>query len=143
MARLVGHLSRAAHQAVEEHEGITLSQMTLMGQIRGLGGSARMVDLARRIQLSKAAVTKLVDTLQRRGYLEREPDPNDRRVIRATLTPPGNAALERADTVFERVMQDGLWRHLSTAETKDIVAVLERLQQELGLARNAVMPRNE
>ena len=64
MARLVSHLAREAGQGVEAAEGINLSQMTLMGQVEALGGSARMVDLANRLQVSKPAITKIVDALE-------------------------------------------------------------------------------
>ncbi len=61
MARLVSHLAREAGQGVEAAEGINLSEMTLMGQVEALGGSARMA--ANRLQVSKPAITKIMDAL--------------------------------------------------------------------------------
>jgi DNA-binding MarR family transcriptional regulator len=55
------------------------------------------VPLSRIIQelgVSKQAAGQLVDTLVARGYLDRAPDPGDRRRLTITLTPRGHAAAE-------------------------------------------------
>ncbi len=140
MARLVSHLAREAGQVVEAAEGINLSEMTLMGQVEALGGSARMVDLAVRLQVSKAAITKIVDSLERLAYLKRGRSQSDRRVIYAELTPEGSHVRARAGAVFESIMQAGLWDHLSTEETSGMVKLLERLQATLGLSQGSLMP---
>ncbi len=140
MARLVSHLAREAGQGVEAAEGINLSQMTLMGQVEALGGSARMVDLADRLQVSKPAITKIVDSLERLGYLKRGRSQSDRRVIHAELTPEGSRVRARAEAVFESTMQAGLWDHLTAEETSGMVILLERLQATLGLTQGSLMP---
>ena len=140
MARLVSHLAREAGQGVEAAQGINLSQMTLMGQVEALGGSARMVDLADRLQVSKPAITKIVDALERLGYLQRGRSQSDRRVIHIELTPEGSQVRARAEAVFESTMQAGLWDHLSAEETSGMVKLLERLQATLGLSQGSLMP---
>src|SRR5690348_3263383 len=40
---------------------------------------SRLTDLARRAQMTKQSMGYLVDNLERLGYLERRPDPTDRR----------------------------------------------------------------
>ena len=63
-----------------------------------LAATARTgVPLSRIIQelgVSKQAAGQLVDTLVARGYLDRAPDPDDRRRLTITLTPRGHAAAE-------------------------------------------------
>lgn len=140
MARLVSHLSREASHAVQEGEGINLSEMTLMGQVGQLDGAARMVDLAGRLQLSKAAVTKIVASLEGQGYLERRPDPEDGRATLVSLTRHGASVVKRAGLVFEDSMRNGLWNRLDHGETQRIVEVLDRVQGELGLPGGPVMP---
>lgn len=140
MARLVAHLSRRADRAVRDAEGITLSEMTLMGQVRALGGAARMVDLAGRLQLTRAGITKIVDSLEARACLRREPDPADRRVVMARITEEGKAVLGRAEAAFEAELFAGLWDRLSARETRTASALLGRVQAELGLPGGALMP---
>ena len=140
MARLVSHLSWAANDAVEAAVGINLSEMTLMGQTRALDGSARMVDLANRLNVSKAAITKIVDSLERKGYLKRGADATDRRVSRISLTASGRKVAAKAGATFEASMHAGFWDHLSKKETVELLKTLDKLQDKLGLVRGGVLP---
>ena len=51
----------------------------------------RPSDLAARMKVSKQALNYLLGDLERLGYLERRPDPDDRRARRITLTDRGRA----------------------------------------------------
>jgi len=65
---------RPAHTAVFQH-------------IRAEG--SRLTDLAERAQITKQSMGYLVDYLEERGYLERRPDPTDRRAVLVCLTERG------------------------------------------------------
>jgi DNA-binding MarR family transcriptional regulator len=54
---------------------------------------ARPSELAGRLRISKQALNHLLGQLERRGYLERRPDPDDLRSKRVALTPRGSAAV--------------------------------------------------
>lgn len=53
----------------------------------------RLTDLAERARITKQAMAELVADLERLGYLERTPDPADRRAKRIVLTAEGRAAV--------------------------------------------------
>ena len=53
--------------------------------------------------VSKQAAGQLVDTLVARGYLERSPDPDDRRRLTITLTERGHAAAATVRAAVEQV----------------------------------------
>ncbi len=53
----------------------------------------RPSDLAARMRISKQALNYLLGDLERRGYLERRPDPADRRSRRIGLTARGRALI--------------------------------------------------
>ena len=61
--------------------------------------------------VSKQAAGQLVDTLVTRGYLDRAPDPDDRRRLTITLTAGGHAAAEEIRSAVARV-DDGLVRRV-------------------------------
>ncbi len=65
-------------------------------------GRMTMTELGRRIPLSRAAVTTLTDRLERLGYVNRVPDPTDRRRILLEVT-------ERVEQEFARI--NGHWNH--------------------------------
>ena len=55
---------------------------------------ARPSELATRLRISKQALNYLLGELERLGYLERRPDPDDLRSKRIALTPRGIAAVD-------------------------------------------------
>jgi DNA-binding MarR family transcriptional regulator len=65
-----------------------------MGLVGGIArnGPAPQQDLVRFLVMSKQAASQLVDALVTRGYLERSPDPDDRRRMILTLTARGQDA---------------------------------------------------
>lgn len=56
----------------------------------------RLTDLARKAQLSLAACSEFVDELQGLGYLERKPEPSDRRAKLIFPTAKGRVVLDSA-----------------------------------------------
>lgn len=72
------------------------------------GGRVRTIRaLAARLQVDGAAVTRLVDRLEAKGFVAREPDSADRRSVIITMTAPGSrlapeiaAALAVAEKAF-------------------------------------------
>ena len=56
----------------------------------------RLTDLAERAQITKQSMGYLVDYLEQRGYLERRPDPSDRRASLIYLTERGWAQIQAA-----------------------------------------------
>jgi DNA-binding MarR family transcriptional regulator len=68
-------------------------------------GGSRLTDLAERAQITKQSMGYLIDYLEQRGYLERRPDPSDRRAALISLTDRGwdqvRAALRIIATIEE------------------------------------------
>lgn len=65
--------------------GISRSELRLLNLLED--GARSQVDAAAHLGLSRSAVTSLVDSLARRGLVERSTPPEDRRVKLLTLTP--------------------------------------------------------
>jgi DNA-binding MarR family transcriptional regulator len=77
--------------SVARAAGLSESELrTLEHLVRGAAGPA---ELARRLGVSTAAVTGILDRLQGRGHLERTPDPVDRRRTALSVTASGRAEL--------------------------------------------------
>ena len=92
-----------AARAVEARAEGALGEMGLslakLGALRHLILAAEpltLSQLAERHCCGKSNVTQLVDRLEADGFVARESDPEDRRTVRATVTPTGRAAYERA-----------------------------------------------
>ena len=68
----------------------------------------RMCDLADRLGLSPSGLTRRLDGLVRAGFVLRTASSGDRRVINATITATGYAALERAAPTHLASVRDRL-----------------------------------
>jgi len=93
-------LSRA-HAAIEAHarahtarHGLTLAEFAVLEALHHKG---RMLlnEVQRRILVSSGGITYLVDRLQTKGLVERQPCTEDRRASWATLTSAGKELIER------------------------------------------------
>lgn len=68
------------------------------------------VELGRRLGVSKQAAAKMVESLERTGYVERTADPADARRKIVRLTPHGVDALARPARIFDRIRDDWVRR---------------------------------
>jgi DNA-binding MarR family transcriptional regulator len=73
------------------------------------GGDTALGDLAQDFHTSARNVTGLVDHLERDGLVERVPDPDDRRSVRARLTEAGRVRIEA-------IWKEGLEHQFEVAE---------------------------
>jgi DNA-binding MarR family transcriptional regulator len=84
-----GHAIRAS-LAREGFGDVPRNGAFVLGGIVNQGGSAGA--LVRQLGVSKQAASQLIDTLVVRGYLERQPNPEDRRRVTIEATERGRAA---------------------------------------------------
>ncbi len=66
-------------------------------------GGSPLGGVIRHLGVSKQAGGQLVDTLVVRGYLDRSPDPEDRRRMTVTLTDRGRVAADAARRAVEAI----------------------------------------
>lgn len=73
------------------HEGVQRTYIALLANIDTEG--TRLVEIARRLGVSRQAASQMVKEVQRRGFLERLDDPSDGRAILVRHNPAGRALL--------------------------------------------------
>ncbi len=131
MLRLVPRLYRwaaASAQASREDHELSLRQLGVISAIRE--GVSSPGQLARRLFVTPAVVTGLLDRLERRGYVRREADPEDRRRLRLALTESGLAVSD--------AVRQALAESLATELKSVSRAEMEVLDRALGLMERAV-----
>jgi DNA-binding MarR family transcriptional regulator len=67
---------------------------------------SRLTELAERAQITKQSMGYLVDYLEQRGYLERRPDPSDRRASLVCLTERGWAQIQAALAIIATLEEE-------------------------------------
>jgi DNA-binding MarR family transcriptional regulator len=94
---------------------------------RAREGSMRVGDLARALLLTVGGTSKLVDRIERVGFIAREPDPDDRRASRVALTTAGRRKLTAALKTYEAEMAGILGGALSPQEQQQMNVYVSRL----------------
>ncbi len=93
--------------AVLNEHGLHVGQEFMLAQLWREEGLTQS-QLAERLGVSAPAVTKVARTLERSGFVRREPDESDARVMRVSLTERGRAMREPLTAAWYAVEADML-----------------------------------
>lgn len=83
-------------------------------------------DLPKHLMISKPAMSQLLNGLEKKGYVFREIDQNDRRKISVTLTPKGQDILARTKEYADNML-DTVISRFGEENTKQLVELFTRL----------------
>jgi DNA-binding MarR family transcriptional regulator len=118
----------AAEQAVLEARGLTMwGYVVLLALDRS--PMRTQAALAEAIGADKTRIIRTLDELQERGYIERRPDPDDRRVRLLAITDSGAAIKDAAQADIQRGEERWLGV-LSADERRAFLKVLRRLTRD-------------
>jgi DNA-binding MarR family transcriptional regulator len=117
LLRVHAQLSKALDAELEREHGLPLtSYEVLLYLSEADDGRMRMHDLASSVLLSRSGLTRLVDRLERDGYLERCSCAHDARGAFAVLTPAGREKLEAARVTHLAGVRELFLGHFSPEE---------------------------
>ena len=127
---LRGHASATramSAQLVAEH-GLTINDYEcLLYLAHAEEGRMRRVDLAEQLILTASGVTRLLDGLERAGWVERASCASDRRVTYAVLTEAGRAKLQEAADSHITGVRTFFEERFSADEIETLARLLGRL----------------
>lgn len=89
--------------------------------------------LAKAIRADKTRIIPVLDDLQRRGLIRRDPDPADRRVNLVQLTPDGARLRDRAQRDIQE-QEQRLLADLTDEDRRTFLRVLQELATRSGTA---------
>ncbi|HEX7194069.1 MAG TPA: MarR family transcriptional regulator [Chthoniobacterales bacterium] len=92
-------------------------------------------DLAEKAGVTRATITGLLDGLERDGFVERCPDPGNRRSIQVKLTATGQEFLEKVRPGYCRWFTSVV-EPLNQDERQQLLVLLEKIQIRLGEISN-------
>jgi DNA-binding MarR family transcriptional regulator len=90
----------------------------------------RRVDLAQRVLLTPSGITRLLEGLEREGYVERATCDSDARVTYAQLTDEGQEKLRQASKSHVAGIREFFRERFSTEELEVLGGLLERLPHD-------------
>jgi DNA-binding MarR family transcriptional regulator len=108
--------------------GLTLSDYEVLLRLsRSEGGAMRRVDLAQSVLLTASGITRLLDGLERGGYVERASCSSDARVSYAKLTDAGRDKLRSAAETHLAGVDDLFTNRFAGEELETLAELLSRL----------------
>jgi DNA-binding MarR family transcriptional regulator len=122
-------LTRELEAELEAAHGLSMSALEMMSRLaRTDERMMRLTALAETAGLSLSRVSRIVDGLERRGLVERRPDPVDTRAKNAYLTAAGLELLRAAlDTHFAGV-QRVFFDSVPDGDLETLAAVFDRFR---------------
>lgn len=110
--------------------GQTGARMEALANIAYFPPEATQVEIANRIGIERATVTRMLDSLEADGLVERIADPADRRTKRIRLTGAGSAALRDMEEIVVE-LRASLLRDADPAAVDRTNALLAQLLEQL------------
>jgi DNA-binding MarR family transcriptional regulator len=119
-------LYNAVTERVKAEAGVGAGHFELLRYVRNHPG-ARVADLASAFAIGVGTTSKIVDRMEKEGWIERRPNPANRRSSLLALTPAGESLLSGAEPVWQAALQE----ILGEAVAPDQLAVLSRALGDL------------
>lgn len=116
---------------VLEAVGVTLQQYNVLRILRGAGeGGLPTLSVAERMIERTPGVTRLIDRMERKGWVTRERCTQDRRRVWCKITDAGLALLTSLDRPIDTV-DDAMNQALEEEEILELIGYLDRLRAHL------------
>lgn len=130
VALLRGHASamRQLNAQLNADHGLTISDYeVLLFLARAPDRRMRRVDVAEQVLLTASGITRLLDGLERSGFVERGSCSNDRRVVYAVLTDAGLAKVREASKSHIAQIEEFFGSRYEEHELDELATLLARL----------------
>lgn len=122
------------YNTVAEHlkaqTGIAAGHFELLRYVRD-HPDARVADVASAFAIGVGTTSKIVDRLEKQGWLERHPNPANRRSSLLALTPEGESGVSRAEPVWQAAIHEILCETITPAQLATLSHALEALRSDL------------
>jgi DNA-binding MarR family transcriptional regulator len=121
-------ITRELSARLEAEHGLTLSDFDVLVQLyHAPEHSLRRVDIARAVLLTASGITRLLDGLERAGWVEKRACESDARVSYAVLTAAGLKRFEAARRSHLADVEELFGSRFTTEEREQLAELLGRL----------------
>lgn len=125
----IASISRKLFDAFEREVGMIPPMYFMLDAIASEDGISQ-AELGRLFEVVPPRVTRLAQKMEADGFVRRERDPEDNRVVRIYLTPDGREVFEEASS-RHRSFSHKLQKALEISEKKELQRLLAKLQNAL------------
>ena len=127
-------MRRDFNRRVQKH-GLTQAQWQVIAYLVHNEGM-KQAELASILEVQPISVARLIDRMQAAGWVERRPDPNDRRAVNLHLMPKAKPIVDKL-YAEGAIVRGAALEGLSAKEQETLRTCLNRMRQNLiGACRN-------
>jgi DNA-binding MarR family transcriptional regulator len=129
LLRAYTHVTRQLNAQLTVDHGLTISDYEVLLRLsQAPDRRLRRVDLAEQVLLTASGITRLLDGLERCGYVERGSCDSDRRVVYAVLTDDGLRKLRDASESHVAQIEQYFASRYDASELGELKQLLERVE---------------
>jgi len=121
--------------------GLHRGQAAVLWQLRH-GDGLSQIELADRLELTRASITSALGRMEDAGWVSRDRDPDDRRLLRVRLTAQGKRLVERLSDVLDE-MEEELTFGMKSAAIEQAVEAMRAIHCSLKAAGQEGEPHDE
>ena len=130
LLRAYSHATRVLNAQLTADHGLTISDYEVLLRLsRAPDRRMRRVDLAEQVLLTASGITRLLDGLERSGYVERGACDSDRRVVYAVLTDDGLEKLRAASQTHVAQIEAYFAARYDEDELIELATLLARIDE--------------
>lgn len=130
LVRVETRLYNAIAERVKAAAGVGAGHFELLRYVRD-HPSARVVDLASAFAIGVGTTSKIVDRLEEQGWMERRPNPANRRSSLLALTRAGESVVSRAEPAWQAAIQEMLGGAVTSDELTALSLALDALRSDV------------
>lgn len=107
-------------------QGLRQGERAVLFCLQLANGPMRTTEIAARLEVVPPAITPVINRLEKKGYLSRQADQNDRRAVTISLTQEGEKVLDREQEHLKKTL-DGLLSYLGEEDSRHMLRLTKRI----------------
>jgi DNA-binding MarR family transcriptional regulator len=124
-----GNLLMELHDRhTRENYQLSPSARQVLAVVEGAGEPLEPSVIAARVLITRGSMTSILDTLEKRGLVQRVPHPDDRRRLLVEITPDAQTILDELLPALHARERDVITSALSTTEQRELLRLIAKLQ---------------
>lgn len=125
----VSRMRRSAYDQFMKPLGVTRAQWWVLAHLSRHDGMMQ-TQLADVLEVGKASLGDVIETLESGGWVQRRPDPSDKRAKRVYLTKPAQGLIKRM-SVLENQFNSQILAELNGSERTELARALVKIKHAL------------
>ncbi len=113
---------------------LTEAQFNVLFSLKYSRKHVTQTDLGKRLVVTRASITSVLDKLEAKGLVERKDVPNNRRSYHIVLTAEGRALIDEVEPLYREKIHQAT-AGLKKEDCRRLIALLERVRTQTGSLR--------